>query len=62
MDGPLYSEVLRMGLDGEWEERDRKDGERRSIGPLIVTPAPSITIRDRLYFNLLMTHWAITVH
>ena len=31
MDGPLYSEVLRMGLDGEWEERNRKDGERRSI-------------------------------
>ncbi len=30
MDGPLYSEVLRMGLDRDREEKNRKDGEQRS--------------------------------
>ena len=30
MDGPLYSDVLRMGLDREREERNREDGARRS--------------------------------
>jgi hypothetical protein len=35
-DGPLYSEVLRMGLDREREGRNRKDDELRSTGSLVL--------------------------